>query len=231
MDKKIKQFLSVPNYLRHRKNLTIAELSQEIGIPAMSISRIENGNWAIDINPVLKMANYFSVSVDAILHNDFSAVFSTLQVPTSPAHKMYDRYAKIHDVCRHNGISGEDWVYWQECKRLAHTNIRHAVNGNYADDDDAHFDMLSFSETGQPIIIEVKSTNKGPYTGFRMTAAELQTAEDCLKDNIRYEIHRVFHVQDACKIDRYVITAEELFRDYDITPKQFLVKRKAGVSS
>ena len=229
MDKKIKQFLSVANYLRHRAKLTIAELSSRTGVSAMTISRIENGNWAVDIHPVLTLAEYFEVSVDAILRNDFQAIFASLKEQTAPVHTMYEHFAKINAICQRNGLSGEEWVYLQECKRLESTVMKNAVNANYADDMEAHFDILSFSESGQPIVIEVKSTNKGPKAGFHMTDAEFRTARDCLEAGIRYEIHRVYYVQDARKISRRIITAEELFRDYEITPKSYLVKEKRGV--
>ena len=226
MDKKIKQHLSVSNYMRHRKNLTIAKLSQKIGIPGMSISRIENRNWAVDVHPVLVLARYFGVSVDAILQNDFKAVFSTQEENTAPTHKLYDHYAKINTIRHENGLTGEDWVYQQECKRLENTVMKYAVNANYADDTDAHFDILSFSDTGQPIVIEVKTTNKGPYDYFSMTAAELETARECLDEGICYEVHRVYHIKDSRKVNRLIISAEELFRDYDIIPQHYRVKRK-----
>lgn len=226
MDKKIKQFLSVSNYLRHREGLTLAELSARIGVPAMSISRIENGNWSVDVNPVLTLASYFKVSIDAILRNDFQAICANLTALSVPVHKMYDRLAQVSAVQQRNGLSGEEWVYMRECKRLEKTVMANAVNANYADDADAHFDILSFTPEGQPIIIEVKSTNKGPHAPFYITAAELQTAKDCLEVGIRYEVHRVYHVNDARRIGCRVITAEELFRDYDIAPKTFLVREK-----
>ena len=63
----------------------------------------------------------------------------------------------------------------------------------------------------------MKATNKGPNSSFRISAAELKTARDCIQEGIRYEIHRVYHVRDKRTIDRCIITAEELFRDYEIT--------------
>jgi len=226
MDKKTKQFLSVTNYLRHREGLTIAQLSQKTGISAMSISRIENGKWSVDIGPVLTLAKYYDVSVDAILRNDFMGIAAGLKEQTAPLHKMYEQFAKINAICQNNGLTGEQWVYLQECKRLERTVMKNAVNANYADDPEAHFDILSFTPDGQPIIIEVKSTNKGPGKDFYISAAELQVAKDCLEAGIRYEIHRVYYVQDARKIGCKVITAEELFRDYNIEPKNFRVSKK-----
>lgn len=226
MDKKIKQLTCVANYMRHRHGLSIAQLSAQTGVSAMTISRIENGCPTTDISGAIRLAEFFDISVDALLRNNFSEIFPKLSTLTAPIHEMYDRMAQISIICQKNGLRGEDWVYLQECKRLSGTVMAHATNPNYADDDEAHFDILTFDHTGRPIVVEVKSTTRGPNEPFVLTAAELQTARDCHAEGIRYEIHRVYYVQNARKIDRYIITCEELLSNYDFIPKRFLVKKK-----
>ena len=226
MDKKIKQFISVTNYLRHRENLTLLELSAKTGIATSTLSRIERCNLAVDISHVLKLADYYGVAVDAILRNSFQDIFAQLGELTAPMHTLYEKFAMVNLIRQRNGMTGEEWVYLQECQRLAGTVMKYAVNPRYADDDEAHFDIMTFTKDGAPVLVEVKSTGKGPDAPFYLTAAELQTAKDCVEAGILYEIHRVYYVNDLRRIGRNIITGESLLQDYDISAKKYMVRKK-----
>lgn len=57
------------NYRRGR-DLTQEELAQEIGISAQSVSKWERGDGYPDITLLPRIANYFGVTIDALLGND-----------------------------------------------------------------------------------------------------------------------------------------------------------------
>lgn len=228
MDKKIKRLTSVTNFMRHRENLTIAKVSDQTGLPAMTISRIENRQFTVDISAVLTLANFYHISADAILRNDFRAIFPILSTSKTPKHDLYAKYAKVGALCQMHGISGEDWVYLQECKRLDGTVMANAVSPRYSEDKEAHFDLMTFDAHGEPVIVEVKSTNRGPDDPFFLSASELNLLNECIALGIRYELHRVFHVCDASRIDRRIITGEDLLRDYSFSPESYIVTRKVS---
>ena len=228
MDKKIKRLTSVTNFMRHRENLTLAEVSAQTGLSAMTISRIENRQLTVDINAVLTLADFYHISADSVLRNDFRAIFPLLTASKAPKHDLYEKYAKAGALCQMHGISGEDWVYLQECRRLDGTVMANAVNPRYSEDKDAHFDLMTFDANGEPVIVEVKSTNRGPDEPFFLSASELDLLNECIAFGIRYELHRVFHVCDARRVNRRIITGEELLRDYSFSPEKYIVKRKVS---
>jgi len=57
------------NYRRGR-DLTQEELAQAIGISAQSVSKWERGDGYPDITLLPRIANYFGVTIDALLGND-----------------------------------------------------------------------------------------------------------------------------------------------------------------
>ncbi|MBE6855799.1 MAG: DUF3883 domain-containing protein, partial [Ruminococcus sp.] len=89
-------------------------------------------------------------------------------------------------------------------------------------------DLMTFDAHGEPVIVEVKSTNRGPDDPFFLSASELNLLNECIAIGIRYELHRVFHVCDASRIDRRIITGEDLLRDYSFSPENYIVTRKVS---
>lgn len=73
--------------------------------------------------------------------------------------------------------------------------------------------------------IEVKTTRGDAEERFVMTEAECRKAGECLKEGIRYEIHRVFRYGTP-RAGRVIIPAEELFRDYNFRVSDYMVQRR-----
>lgn len=55
--------------LRAKKNKTIIELSNEIGINKDTISRYENGNISINVDILEKFLNYYNIDFDIFFKN------------------------------------------------------------------------------------------------------------------------------------------------------------------
>jgi len=55
------------------------------------------------------------------------------------------------------------------------------------------YDLLSFSENGKPILIEVKTTEKEPDTDFILTRHEYSVARKMTAKGIPYRIYRYSH--------------------------------------
>lgn len=129
------------------------------------------------------------------------------------------------------GEMGEQRALEQELEMLKGTGFENAVNQNYADDEGAHFDLLSFTKDGTPKICEVKATSLRGGSGFYMTAAELNMTRFCRDDGILYEVHYITHALDPSKRACRIITADELLEDYTFEPVVFKVKHKKAVAA
>jgi len=107
------------------------------------------------------------------------------------------------------GDIGEKYVLLLELQKLENSEFAELVR-DCTCNLNAHYDFLSYTPSGQEIIIEVKSTaSKNPYEGFHMSRKALEVAWDFYKQGKRYEIHRVYDVYGD--IRRKIIPAEHLF--------------------
>ena len=144
-------------------------------------------------------------------------------------HQLRDKYRGVNARRELVGEMGEQWALEQELELLKGTGFENAVNQNYADNEDAHFDLLSFTTDGTPKICEVKASARRD-TGFYMTAAELNMARYCRENSLLYEVHYITYALDPSKRTRRIITADALMEDYTIEPVVFKVKRKKAVA-
>jgi hypothetical protein len=91
------------------------------------------------------------------------------------------------------GAAGERWVLAFEQGRLRMAQLAHLAGriAHVALDSDAYgYDIASFDEDGQPIFIEVKTTNGDKLTPFYITRNELNRAAVA---GSKYRIYRVFN--------------------------------------
>lgn len=56
--------------LRHSKGLTIRELGEQLNVWHTTVSQIENGKRNFSVESLLKIADYFEVSIDYLLCRD-----------------------------------------------------------------------------------------------------------------------------------------------------------------
>jgi len=213
--------------MRRRFNLTQKQISKKTNLTQNDISRMERGNFSHGMEKFLTLSHFFDIPLEALLYNNIKLVLRTFRAPTKAEHKLSKYYTTLRKKQEITGIKGEEWVYQLELEKLKETDYRHAVNPNYADDVDAHFDLLSFDEDGTNILIEVKTTTGEADEAFFISADELKKAKECLNNRSRYEVHRVYRINNEKKRGRHIIPADELLSDdYVFIPVTYMVKKK-----
>ena len=209
--------ISLAWYLRHRTGLTISELSEEAGVSAMSISRFENGSESTMLCNIAPLADFFKVSAGILLENSLEVGISEITEAVTARHKLARRFREQQEAQHKTGISGEEYVYLREFEKLKGTRWQKLVDPNFANNPHSHFDVLSFDFDGTPVCIEVKAT-KGPSDKpFYMSKPELDFAMECLENGTRYELHRVYFVNDPEKRGRNIYTPQELLHTFKRT--------------
>lgn len=142
---------------------------------------------------------------------DFSKVISDAPKFTmpgisenQPTRKMMIRkidYAKREAENRSLGLRGEEWAIEAEKSRLSKIgkiNLASKIKHVSQDEGDgAGFDILSSSEKGTEIFIEVKTTKYGKDLPFYMSVSEKEFLE---KNVNRYWLYRVFDFGKSPKL-------------------------------
>lgn len=218
--------INVMNYMRRRMNLTQKEISKETGLTPNDISRVERGLANHRIEKFIVLSKYLCIPLEALICNNLKAALLTFNEPTKISRKLQERMKAIRERRDDIGSRGEDWVFQLEVEKLKGTCYENGVNPNYADDEESHFDILSFTRNGESIIIEVKTTSGEEQDAFFFSADELKKAKECFENGETYEVHRVHHIDEHSKRGRYIISAEELFSCYDFMPVNYKVVRK-----
>lgn len=120
-------------------------------------------------------------------------------------------YIQLEALRKRIGDIGEHYVFEREKARLTKANSKFAdfVDATPAKDPRNGYDILSYTEDGVPIYIEVKSTLGDLYTPFYITANEKKTAERIRGEGGMYQIHRVYNV--GKEIDVCVYEDESMF--------------------
>ena len=135
--------------------------------------------------------------------------------------KIIDRR---QDYNRRIGRIGELFVFEKELEKLKGTAFVGCVT-DCADDPEAFCDIKSKTTEGEDVNIEVKATaSSDPFADFYMSQREADIAFGLMANDELYELHRVFSV--GGKIDRIILTAEWLFREYDFIGHTFAVRRR-----
>jgi transcriptional regulator with XRE-family HTH domain len=216
---------NLTRFLRIAAGMSYRDLSDQTGIPITTIENIEHGRYGL--YPTLKkLADRFGTTVDALAKSDYAALARTRKEPVKifTAHKQ--AYRKRQLDRNETGDLGEQFVLELERKRLAGTPYANLVNANYSEDLQAGFDILSFTESGQPIHIEVKSTRLGNTDEpFYMSLNEKRFAEHCRDKGLDYRLYRVYGMAQKREKWKYeVYTAEELL-GYDFSVDSFVVRK------
>jgi hypothetical protein len=94
---------------------------------------------------------------------------------------------------REVGMSGERWVLERERISLARAGLSRLAEGvrwvSKEEGDGRGYDIESFRPNGAPLLIEVKTTNKGKRTPFFITQHEVDVSRDLSE---HYSLYRVF---------------------------------------
>ena len=216
--------MNLLKYLRCRRGESQQKMAKHFGLTANDICRFER-KGSLHLSKVIALSDGLGITVDALLKNDFDAVLSAFTEPVKGTHRVSHKLQRNHARNCELGRQGEDWVWEQECRKLAKTIYANAVNPNFADDAEAGFDILSFNKNGEPIMIEVKTTLGDADSPFFMTDTEVDRAKACLESGKHYEVHRVFRFGTE-SVGRIVIPAEDLFQKYDLRPSDYKVETR-----
>ncbi len=129
------------------------------------------------------------------------------------SHQKILDYLQLERMRQDIGEKGEQYVYEREKNRLLKSNSRLAndVSREPAKDPKNGYDILSFTDSGEKIYIEVKSTKANVNEPFYMTANEREKANQVNKNGGIYQIHRVFNVDGDINCVVYDYNEDGLF--------------------
>ena len=153
---------SVVRYMRTRIDLSQTEVCKCSGwnFRPNDISKVERGIFNIQVGKLKKIAEFFDISIDTILKNDFRAILPVLPADRPERHeKAKSRREIIQKKMDEAGELGEKIVLEMEKERLKPLGLDMFVTADYADDESAGFDIYSFTENAVPMHIEVKSSS------------------------------------------------------------------------
>lgn len=213
-------------FMRVRMNLTKKQISKATGLSQNDLVRMEKGNFKARLEKFQVLADYFKISLESLLYNDVKIALHSLKEPCKISHKMITRMKTLRDRFDDIGCKGEELIYQLELEKLKGTVYENAVNPNFSSDEDAHFDVLSFTTNGDHIKIETKTTTGKAEEPFYISSDELKRARECFINEERYEIHRVFYIDSPKKRGRSIIPVEKLFSEYHFEPISYRVVRK-----
>ena len=125
------------------------------------------------------------------------------------------------------GDLGEQIVRDLERERLKGTAYANGVNEHFADNIHEHFDLLSFTEEGAPVYIEVKATAQGLSAPFFLSAGEYKFMLQALENGWNYQIYRLYDVQDKDHYNLQVLSGAAL-EALVITPSEYMVNVKSA---
>ena len=104
--------------LRRREDLSQQELAKATHLTANDISRCEH-HARVGMDKFITLAAYFHVTVDALVMNNYSTVFSKMTAPVKPTHRNSLRMERIsarrYELGRlgEEGFSGRKSESWQ----------------------------------------------------------------------------------------------------------------------
>ena len=221
---------NLARYLRIHKGLSMQKLGKACALHPNQICDFEHGKRGLAIGSALRLAAYLGVSLDDLTYDRYANVLPSLPPRPQRDPSVRIRLNKRRQLCDKLGCDGEAYVARLEREKLADTPFANGVNEGFADDPSAEYDIQSFTPDGQPLCIEVKTTNGCADEPFYLSAGELDFMNGCLANGTRYELHRVYHIYDRKRVGRIIYSAEELDKLFDFVPSDFRVLRKKVAS-
>lgn len=183
---------NMTHFLRLADHLTLEELHDRTGVSTNMLSRMERGQYG-SISTTKRVADAFRVSMNTLARNDYLALAKERPEPILVSDRHRRQYRSQQAVKNEVGDAGEAYVLKLERARLANTPFAALVNGNYSEDFRAGFDIASFTENGEPLSIEVKSSlDASPEPDFYITAGELRFAIQAARNGWNYRLIYVY---------------------------------------
>ena len=122
------------------------------------------------------------------------------------------------------GDLGEKYVYEREVRKLIEAkreDLAECVNADIAKDNTNGYDILSYTEKGEELRIEVKATPGTLDTPFYISKNEWDKANEFREQGKLYELHRVYNVGKDSIAVRVYTDIQSLKRE-DVLYKVFV---------
>ncbi len=125
------------------------------------------------------------------------------------------------------GLIGELLVLKTEKERLQGINrddlARSVSHISQTEGDGAGYDILSFSETGEPLHIEVKTTRGGPDTEFFMSPNEVMFSKS---HSNTFRLYRVFDLDEQTHEAKMFILSGDMTEYFELVPTNYRLTAK-----
>lgn len=191
-------------------------------LEASVLEWLESRGQLEDVAGSSPILNPLNISLGA---EDYSALLTDPPEPARSARIRAARAAKIDFVRRDAenrslGFRGEEFAFELERRRLhdeeRRPDLARRVRWVARDEGDGlGYDIQSFEATGQPRLVEVKTTGLGKYFPFALTRGELECSR---RERERYQLYRIFDFGTAPRL--YVLRGA-LDEICDLTPTVF----------
>ena len=217
---------NLPFLLRTRNGWTMQDLSKISGVPTMTMMRMEH-DLPVTLGSVEKIAKVYGVPVHTLVASILGEPVPDSEIAHIPIMPLKRKQLGVSIRREASGNKGEQFVLQQERKKLAGTGFEHLVSGVPAENPYNGYDIRSASITGEAEYLEVKSTvSRDPNASFQLTACEMNVMKSMMADGRTYKIARVYDVNgpEGPKVIYY--SAEEILRDFNISPAEYKIKRK-----
>ncbi len=99
-------------------------------------------------------------------------------------------FLKLHELQIQIGKLGEAFVYEYECEKLKNIEYKDSIDATKALDPKNGYDILSYTEEGIPLHIEVKATS-GKEDTFYISSNEYKVAKSMREKNLKYVVYFV----------------------------------------
>jgi hypothetical protein len=164
-----------------------------------------------------------NTNVDTQSKQDLSVLFTFEDLKSKLKNKKVD-YLKLHEFQIEIGKLGEAYVYQKECEKLNNTKYLSMIDERKAQNPANGYDILSYTEDGKPLHIEVKTTI-GKEDVFYLSEHERLTAERMNNQGLSYIVYFVKEIMaDVPKLE--MIENITLNENYSFETKNWVVSKK-----
>jgi len=147
---------------------------------------------------------------------------STMIADTPRPPRPLANYLEIEARNRRLGLAGEEFAIrfeeerlWRAGRKRLADKIEHVARTR---GDGEGYDILSFEESGEERLIEVKTTTFGPYTPLFVSRNEVDVSEERPDE---YYIYRLFDFREDPKL---FLVPGEIGMSFDLEPTQFVAR-------
>ena len=218
--------INLARYMRLHLGLTQQQVAQQAGISIQDIVRIERGQKNLEKRKYRFLADYYHLPADAIFNDEVGTALPMLTQRPNSARKRFSRLSRRLQRQDELERAGEAYVAEQERLKLQGTPYAIGVNEAYADDPSSGYDIFSFTQSGEPIFITVKTTRSGVSDPFTLSGSELEVASYCCANSLNYELHLVYHMNSKRYAPSQIVYNAGQVLSFIKEPTEYIVWRR-----